>query len=170
MQIEDITSSLKQRGAVWQAIGFAVVGTATAATLWVYSDSDHWIVGTYRLAATQINWAYFGIIALAIEGVRIVFQKATEIRRRYSARADAKAEAKGLVRGREEGFDQGREEGRELGREEGFDQGREEGRELGREEGERETLARVRSEMLKRGIHLTEEDEEAIFNRNGHKD
>ena len=154
MQIEDITSSLKQRGAVWQAIGFAVVGTATAATLWVYSDSDHWIVGTYRLAATQINWAYFGIIALAIEGVRIVFQKATEIRRRYSARADAKAEAKGLVRGREEGFDQGREEG--------FDQGR--------EEGERETLARVRSEMLKRGIHLTEEDEEAIFNRNGHKD
>ena len=156
MQIEDITSSLKQRGAVWQAIGFAVVGTATAATLWVYSDSDHWIVGTYRLAATQINWAYFGIIALAIEGVRIVFQKATEIRRRYSARADAKAEAKGLVRGREEGFD------RELGREEGLDQGR--------EEGERETLARVRSEMLKRGIHLTKEDEEAIFNRNGHKD
>ncbi len=70
-----------------------------------------------------------------------MFQKATEIRRRYSARADAKAEAKG----REEGLDQGREEG------------------------ERETLARVRSEMLKRGIHLTEEDEEAIFNRNGHK-
>ena len=91
-----------------------------------------------------------------------MFQKATEIRRRYSARADAKAEAKGLVRGREEG--------RELGREEGFDQGREEGLDQGREEGERETLARVRSEMLKRGIHLTKEDEEAIFNRNGHKD
>ena len=134
MQVEDVTSSLKQRGAIWQAIGFAAVGTATAAALWVYSDSDHWIVGTYRLAATQINWAYFGIIALAIEGVRIVFQKADEIRRRYSARADAKAEAKG------------------------------------REEGEREALARVRSQMLKRGIHLTREDEEAIFNRNGHED
>ncbi len=131
MQIEEITSSLKQRGAIWQAVGFAVVGTASVAALWIYSDSENWIVGTYRLAATQINWAYFGVIALAIEGVRIVFEKATEIRRRYSEKADAKAEAKG------------------------------------REEGEREALARVRSEMLKRGIKLSEEDEEALFNPNG---
>ena len=135
MQIEEITSSLKQRGAIWQAVGFAVVGTASVAALWIYSDPENWIVGTYRHAATQINWAYFGVIALAIEGVRIVFEKATEIRRRYSEKADAKAEAKG--------------------------------REEGREEGEREALARVRSEMLKRGIKLSEEDEEALFNPNG---
>ena len=151
MQMEEITSALRERGAVWQAVGFAVVGTASVAALWIYSDSENWIVGTYRLAATQINWAYFGVIALAIEGVRIVFEKATEIRRRYSEKADAKAEAKGIVKGREEGVTVGRE----LGREEG------------REEGERETLARVRSEMLKRGIELTEEDEEALFNPNG---
>ena len=156
MQVEEITSSLKQRGAIWQAAGFAVVGTASVAALWVYSDSDHWIVGTYRLASTQMNWAYLGIVALAIEGARVVFEKATEIRRRYSAKADAKAEAKGEAKG----MAKGREEGRQLGREEGL--------ELGREEGERETLARVRSEMLKRGIRLTREDEEAIFNRNGH--
>ena len=142
MQVEDVTSSLKQRGAVWQAVGFAAVGTATAAALWVYSDSHHWMFGTYKLAATQINWAYFGIIALAIEGARIVFEKATEIRRRYSAKAEAKGEAKG----------------------------REEGLVKGREEGEREALAHVRSEMLKRGIRLTKEDEEAIFNRNGHEE
>ena len=148
MQVEEITSSLKQRGAIWQAAGFAVVGTASVAALWVYSDSDHWIAGTYRLASTQMNWAYFGIVALAIEGARVVFEKATEIRRRYSAKADAKAEAKGEAKG--------------------MAKGREEGRQLGREEGERETLARVRSEMLKRGIRLTREDEEAIFNRNGH--
>ena len=148
MQVEEITSSLKQRGAIWQAAGFAVVGTASVAALWVYSDSDRWIAGTYRLASTQMNWAYFGIVALAIEGARVVFEKATEIRRRYSAKADAKAEAKGEAKG--------------------MAKGREEGRQLGREEGERETLARVRSEMLKRGIRLTREDEEAIFNRNGH--
>ena len=41
-------------------------------------------------------------------------------------------------------------------------------RQEGREEGEREALARVRSEMKKRGIELTEEDEDALFNRNGH--
>ncbi len=136
MRVEEITSSLKQRGAIWQAAGFAVVGTASVAALSVYSDSDHWIVGTYQLAATQINWAYFGIIALSIEGVRIVFEKATEIRRRYAAKADAKAMEKGLVKGREEG--------------------------------EREALARVRSEMLKRGFKLTKEDEDALFNPNGH--
>ena len=95
MRVEEITSSLKQRGAIWQAAGFAAVGTASVAALWVYSDSDHWIAGSYRLAATQVNWAYFGIIALSIEGVRIVFEKATEIRRRYSEQADAKAREKG---------------------------------------------------------------------------
>ena len=152
MQVEEIASSLKQRGAIWQAAGFAFVGTASVAALWVYSDSDHWIVGTYRLASTQMNWAYFGIVALAIEGARVVFEKATEIRRRYSEKADAKAEAKGIIKGREEG--------RQLGREEG--------RELGREEGEREALAHVRSELQKRGIQLTKEDKEALFNRNGH--
>ncbi len=41
-------------------------------------------------------------------------------------------------------------------------------RQEGREEGEREALARVRSEMKKRGIELSEEDEDALFNRNGH--
>ena len=72
-----------------------------------------------------------------------MFEKATEIRRRYSAKADAKAEGKGRVIGR----DEGRQEGIALGREE-----------------ERE---RFRAELLKRGIELTEEDEEALFNPNG---
>ena len=56
-----------------------------------------------------------------------MFEKATEIRRRYSAKADAKAESKG------------RNEERE----------------------------RFRAELLKRGLELTEDDEEALFNPNG---
>ena len=56
-----------------------------------------------------------------------MFGKATEIRRRYSAKAEAKAEAKG------------RNEERE----------------------------RFRAELFKRGIKLTEDDEEALFNSNG---
>ena len=131
MQMEEITATLRERGAVWQAVGFAALGAASTATLSVYSDSDHWIMATYRIGATQQQWAFFAIIALAIEGVRTVFEKATEIRRRYSAKADAKAEAKGEAKGREK---------------------------------ERE---RFRSELLKRGIELTEDDEEALFNPNG---
>ena len=143
MQIEEITSALRERGAVWQAVGFAALGAASTAALSVYSDSDHWIISTYRIGATQQQWAFFAIIALAIEGVRTVFEKATEIRRRYSAKADAKAKAKG------------RNEGIALGRNEGIALGREEERE------------RFRSELLKRGIKLTEDDEEALFNPNG---
>ena len=95
MQIDGITSSLKERGVVWQSVGFAVFGTASLMALSVYSDSHHWVITTYRLAATELNWAYIAIIALAIEGVRKVFEKATEIRRRYSEQADAKAREKG---------------------------------------------------------------------------
>ena len=72
-----------------------------------------------------------------------MFEKATEIRRRYSA----KAEAKGRVLGRNEGIALGRNEGLALGRQE-----------------ERE---RFRAELHKRGIKLTEEEEEALFNPNG---
>ena len=64
-----------------------------------------------------------------------MFEKATEIRRRFSAKADAKAEAKGRVLGQNEGRDEERE--------------------------------RFRSELQKRGIKLTEEDEKALFNPNG---
>ncbi len=139
MQIEEITSALRERGAVWQAVGFAALGAASTAALSVYSDSDHWIMATYRIGATQQQWAFFAIIALAIEGVRTVFEKATEIRRRYSAKADARAEAKGEARGEAKG--------RVLGREEERD--------------------RFRSELQKRGIKLTEADEKALFNPNG---
>ena len=132
MQIQDITSALKDRGAVWQAVGFALLGTASTATLSIYSDSHHWIAETYRIGATQQQWAFVAIIALTIEGVRTVFEKATEIRRRYSAKADAKAEAKG--------------------------------RGLGRVLGRNEERERIKSELLKRGINLTEEDEQALFN------
>jgi len=135
MQIEEITSAFRERGAVWQAVGFAALGAASTSVLSVYSDSDHWMMATYRIGATQQQWAFFAIIALAIEGVRTVFEKAIEIRRRYSAKADAKAEAKGRV--------------------------------LGRDEGRQEERERFRSELLKRGITLTKDDEEALFNPNG---
>ena len=39
-----------------------------------------------------------------------------------------------------------------------------------REQGERDAFAHVRSQMLKRGIKLTKEDEEAIFKPNGHSE
>ena len=70
MKIQEITSTLEERGVIWQGFGFAAVGTASLGVLSIYSDSRNEIVETYRLAATQLNWAYIAIIALTIEGAR----------------------------------------------------------------------------------------------------
>ena len=67
-----------------------------------------------------------------------------------------------------EPLEERRRKEREQRRKEARAEGREEGRAEGREEGEREALARIKSEMQKRGIELSEEDEEAIFTSNGH--
>ena len=47
----------------------------------VYSEADHWSVGIYRLAVTQLNWAFVVAIALGIEGIRRMFETRTEIRK-----------------------------------------------------------------------------------------
>ena len=128
MQIEEIASTLEERGIAWQAVGFALIGIVSVPLLWIYSEADHWTIGFYRIAVTQLNWAFAIAIAVTIERLRKMFETKTEIRR--AARQKAINEAK--------------------------------------DEGEREALARVRSEMLKRGIELSKEDEEALFNPNGH--
>ena len=141
MQVDEITATLRERGATWQAAGFAFMGIGSVALVSVYSDSDHWAIAAYHLATTQYIWAFLAPIAIAAEGVRKMFERATEIRRRYSEKADAKAEAKGIAKGEAKGIVKGRE-------------------------GERE---RIKAEMLRRGFNLTEDDEKALFNPNGHE-
>ena len=103
MKIQEITSTLEERGVIWQGFGFAAVGTASLGVLSIYSDSRNEIVETYRLAATQLNWAYIAIIALTIEGARKLFETKTEIRRKARQKAIAKAEARGEKRGEARG-------------------------------------------------------------------
>ena len=73
------------------------------------AESHHQIITTYRLAATQLNWAYIAIIALSIEGARKLFETKTEIRRKARQKAVAKAEARGEKRGKEQANERWRE-------------------------------------------------------------
>ena len=82
MKIEDLTSTLEERGVVWQGGGFALIGAVSLTLIWVYSEADRWSIGIYRLAVTQLSWAFVVSIAIAIEGVRKMFETRTEIRRR----------------------------------------------------------------------------------------
>ena len=140
MTIEEITSSLEERGVAWQAVTFALIGTVTLTALSVYSDSQHWTITTPRLAATQLQWAFIPIIVFSVERIRKMFETKTEIRKAARAQAIAKA----------------REEGVRIGEERGVRVGE-------------ERIKAIRAKMIKRGIELSPEDEQAIFGSNGYE-
>ena len=103
MTIEGLTSTLEERGVVWQGSGFALIGAVSLFLLWIYSEAGHWSIEIYRLAVTQLSWAFVVAIALAIEGVRKMFETKTEIRKAARERFIAKAVEKGEKRGEQQG-------------------------------------------------------------------
>ena len=87
MTLESVTSTLEERGIVWQGVGFAAIGAISVPLLSIYSEADHWSIGVYSLAMTQFNWAFALAIGLVIEGVRRMFETRTEIRRAARTKA-----------------------------------------------------------------------------------
>ena len=140
MQIEEFTSTLEERGFWWQAIGFGLIGAVSVTVLSIYSDSHDTMIEVYRLAATQVQWAFVAPIVATVERIRKMFEKKSEIRK--MAREEVIAKAK----------------------EQGLEQGLERGLERGRQEGERGAMERFRSNLRKHGIQLTAEQEEDMFN------
>ncbi len=113
MTIEGLTSTLEERGVLWQGSGFALIGAISLLLLSLYSEADHWSVGIYRLAVTQLSWTFVLAIAVAIEGIRKMFETRTQIRKvareKFIAKEVAKAERRGEERGRKEGVQQAME-------------------------------------------------------------
>ena len=136
MQIEEFTSTLEERGFWWQAIGFGLIGAISVSVLSIYSDSHDTTIEVYRLAATQVQWAFVAPIVATVERIRKMFEKKSEIRRMAREEVIAKAKEQGLERGLEQG----------------------------RQEGERGAMERFRSNLRKHGIQLTAEQEEDMFN------
>ena len=143
MQIEEFTSTLEERGFWWQSVGFGLIGAVSVAVLSIYSDSHELVIDVYRLAVTQLQWAFVAPIVAIVERIRKMFEKKSEIRRMAREEAIAKAEAKGEKRGLEQGMKQGRQEG------------------------VRGAMERFRSDLRKHGIQLTAEQEDDMFN--GHR-
>ena len=132
-------ATLEERGIVWQGIGFALIGIASLAVLSIYSESGYRAVEVYRLATTQLNWAFVVIIALIIDRGRKMFETRTEIRKAAREKAIEKARSVGRQKGHEEGHEEGREEGRE------------------------EAEQRIRAGLRKNGIQLSPELENELF-------
>ena len=96
MSIEGLTATLEERGLIWQGSGFALIGAGSLLVLSIYSEADHWSIGIFRLAVTQLNWAFVLAVALAIEGIRSMFKTTTEIRKAARERYIAKEVEKRL--------------------------------------------------------------------------
>ncbi len=150
MQIEEITSTLEERGVTWQAVGFALIGIVSVPVLWIYSGADHWTIGFYRIAVTQLHWAFAIAIALTIERIRKMFETKTEIRRAA----------------RQKLIEKGIEQGLERAIEKGIEQGLERGIEQGSIQGEHRATERMMSILDRHGVQLPPEAE-AEIRKNG---
>ena len=99
-------SELSERGIWWQVAGFTIVALVSLAILAEFSGSD---VRAYRyleIAATKLYWAFIIPLGGLFEGVRKMFEKASEIR----AAQRAKMQERWTRQGRQEGRKEGRQE------------------------------------------------------------
>lgn len=106
MNLSELPNELSERGIWWQVAGFAFVALVTLAFLVEFSGSD---VRAYRyleIASTKLYWAFVIPLGGLFEGVRKMFEKASEIR----AAQRAKMQERWTRVGREEGRKEARKE------------------------------------------------------------
>ena len=99
MNASELTDELVDRGIWWQVGGFTLVGCACAALLAEFAGSESRAFLYFEIAATKLYWSFVIPLAGLFDGVRIMFQKASERR----ARIRAQGIAEGVEIGREEG-------------------------------------------------------------------
>ena len=102
MNWTETPNELSERGIWWQVGGFAIAGCASVAILQIWEGSDFWAYRSLAIAFKDLYWMFILPLAGAIEGVRKLFEKASEIR--------AAQRAKIRERGRREGIKEGRQE------------------------------------------------------------
>ena len=133
MSLSELPNELSERGIWWQVGGFAIAGCASVAVLQIWEGSDFWAYRSFEIAVKDLYWMFVLPLAGLFEGVRKLFEKASEIRAAQREKMLRKAHAKGRKEGRMEG--------------------RKEGHTEGRKEGHTEALAGVRSRLQSAAIN-----------------
>ena len=113
MSLSELPNELSERGIWWQVGGFAIAGCASVAVLQIWEGSDFWAYRSFEIAVKDLYWMFVLPLAGLFEGVRKLFEKASEIRAAQREKMLRKAHAKGRKEGRREGHTEGRKEGRE---------------------------------------------------------
>ena len=113
MSLSELPNELSERGIWWQVGGFAIAGCASVAVLQIWEGSDFWAYRSFEIAVKDLYWMFVLPLAGLFEGVRKLFEKASEIRAAQREKMFRKAHAKGRKEGRTEGHTEGHKEGRE---------------------------------------------------------
>ena len=117
MALGELPGELAERGIWWQIGGFAVVSAASVALLVEFDGAESRAYRYFEAAVKTMYWANVFVLIGLFEGVRRMFEKASELRARYRQQAERKAEERGMKRGIERGIKRGIEQGIERGRE-----------------------------------------------------
>ncbi len=80
MNLSQLPGELSDRGVWWQVGGFAITGCAGVAVLQFWEGSDFWAYRSFAIAAKDLYWLFILPLAGLFEGVRKMFEKASEIR------------------------------------------------------------------------------------------
>ena len=80
MNQSELPSELSDRGVWWQVGGFAIIGCAGVAVLQIWEGSDFWAYRSFAIAVKDLYWLFILPLAGLFEGVRKMFEKASEIR------------------------------------------------------------------------------------------
>ena len=109
MNLSELPGELSERGIWWHVVGFAIAGFVSVAILQIWEGSNFWAYRSFEIGVKDLYWLFILPLAGLIEGVRKLFEKASEIR----AAQRAKIRERGLREGRRQGRREGRQEGRD---------------------------------------------------------
>ena len=112
MALSDLPGELAERGIWWQVAGFAVVSAVCTAALVEFEGSETRAYQYLETACKTLYWANVFVLIGLFEGVRRMFEKASELRARYREQAVRKAEERGIEQGMERGIERGIEQAR----------------------------------------------------------
>ena len=106
-ELSDLPNELSDRGIWWQVGGFVIAGCVSVAILQIWDGSSYWAYRSFEIAVKDLYWMFVLPLAGLFEGVRKLFEKASEIR----AAQRAKIVRRALEKGHKQGHQQGREQG-----------------------------------------------------------
>jgi len=115
MALSDLPGELAERGIWWQVAGFAVVSAVCTALLVEFQGSETRAYQYLETACKAMYWANVFVLIGLFEGVRRMFEKASELRARYREQAERRAVERGMKKGMKQGIEQGMERGIERG-------------------------------------------------------